>query len=398
MLFPLISLVALSCVISDKIKIYFPDRNERQEYLEVYSRHPRPSVKLNQTSFGGGGELGSIGNPIKVLFWNGNMGFNQDDEIESQIVDFNRDPSWTSDCPVDCLLTNRRGALGDVHIVVYADLVDKDSKKQLKTHQMAAILAKSPVMYYQENELLKGDFLISFNKDADIRFDESYWGIIGASIMNETSLDTMQGELVKNNPKDVWLGKGIIGKIPTLKDRYNATIGLFLEDCISFDGALAKGYVQEFARYFNVHSYGTCLRDAPTNINARDYRQVIETMRKYRFVLIIEHTRVDDYLSPQIYFALVAGAIPIYLGAPNISSRFTLPNIVYNVGNMTPKQLADDLYGKRYDEEFFTKYHWWRGKGVVPFPTENSLTRRGPNSIPCEICKWYESKLHQNNN
>lgn len=383
--------MAISIVACNKSKIYFPDRNQRREYLQVYSRHPRPFTNIDLPK--AAGELGSIGNPIKVLFWNGNMGFNGDDEIEEQIVDFERDPSWTSECAVDCILTNKRAALDNVHVVVYTDLVDKNSKKQLKKHQKAAILARNPVMYYQENELLKGDFLISFNEEADIRFDESFWGIIGAAILNQTSLDVMRGELVKNDPKGIWTSKGLVGKMPSIADRYNATIGLFLEDCISFDAAMAKQYVQEFSRYFNIHSYGTCLKSSPTEINARDARQVIETMQKYRFVLILEHTRVDDFLSPQIYYALVAGAIPIYLGAPNISEKFTQPNVVYNVGNMTPKQLADDLNEKRYDDEFFKKFHWWRGKGVVPFSTENALIRRGPNSVPCEICKYYKNHI-----
>ena len=44
----------------------------------------------------------------------------------------------------------------------------------------------------------------------------------------------------------------------------------------------------------------------------------IEIMRHYKFVIAFENAIANDYVTEKFYNPLYAGAIPIYLGAPNV--------------------------------------------------------------------------------
>ena len=74
-----------------------------------------------------------------------------------------------------------------------------------------------------------------------------------------------------------------------------------------------------------VDSYGQCLRNRAFNssvehgfFGAGTYLQKHQAARGYPFVVAMENTEIPDYVTEKVYDALFAGAIPIYLGAPNI--------------------------------------------------------------------------------
>lgn len=391
----LLSLFALLLLVNASttpLKDLFPDRNERQKYLKEFALKKGRAIKSSSTT--PATRIGTLGNPIKLLFWNADLGFGNGE------VDFGRDPSWTMDCPVDCLLMNRREALDEAHVVVYTDLADKRSLAKLNREwQRSVVYARTPVMYYQERELSRADWLVSFNNEAHVRADLSHQAIL-AALYAANRLDLMQEELLRNDPADLWTRLGLLGRMPTLEGRMNNTVAVFLEDCISFDGARAKRFVEELQKQFSVHTYGACFRGSnslgvpPNEVNVRDPLQVVERMKSYRFVLVLEHTRVDNYVTEQLYYALAAGAIPIYVGAPNIKSLLTSDlDVIMNVdGGMSARDLAYELHGRKADDEHWQRFQWWRGKGHFPFSTRRAVTQR-TDSVPCQICKLYKHHL-----
>jgi hypothetical protein len=74
----------------------------------------------------------------------------------------------------------------------------------------------------------------------------------------------------------------------------------------------------------------------------KDTRPTYEIMSEHTFVLIIENTNADGYVSEKIYDAWVAGCIPIYYG--NINDNYNISNNMYiNLKNYTPETLYSFL-------------------------------------------------------
>ena len=44
----------------------------------------------------------------------------------------------------------------------------------------------------------------------------------------------------------------------------------------------------------------------------------VKILEQYAFSVILENANLEDYVTEKVWQALLAGSVPIYLGAPNI--------------------------------------------------------------------------------
>lgn len=56
--------------------------------------------------------------------------------------------------------------------------------------------------------------------------------------------------------------------------------------------------------------------------------EAIELYRSFRFVIAFENSRIDGYLTEKLLTAYLAGAVPVYLGAPDVASFFNLLSMI----------------------------------------------------------------------
>jgi alpha(1,3/1,4) fucosyltransferase len=89
------------------------------------------------------------------------------------------------------------------------------------------------------------------------------------------------------------------------------------------------------------------------------YKGVIEdkisTIRNYRFSLSIENTyKTNGYITEKIFDCFIAGVVPIYLGADNISKYVPSNTFIDYKLFDTPNQLFDYIDNLNYDE--WSKY------------------------------------------
>lgn len=59
----------------------------------------------------------------------------------------------------------------------------------------------------------------------------------------------------------------------------------------------------------------------PTQPDENYYDSAVANYHGYKFVLVAEHDRKDGYVTEKIFNAMLAGAVPIYFGAPDIESH-----------------------------------------------------------------------------
>ncbi len=76
-------------------------------------------------------------------------------------------------------------------------------------------------------------------------------------------------------------------------------------------------YVAELMRHLPVDCYGACHRNR-TLADDDGQAAKLATIARYRFTLAFENSIARDYVTEKFYDALIAGSVPVVLGAPNV--------------------------------------------------------------------------------
>eukprot|EP00937_MAST-01D_sp_MAST-1D-sp2_P006289 g6289.t1 len=104
-----------------------------------------------------------------------------------------------------------------------------------------------------------------------------------------------------------------------------ARVAAFVSNC---NTPVRHAVLEMLMRMLPVDSYGQCLRNANFSaanpvehgyFGAQTYLQKHRAARRYPFVVAMENTELFDYVTEKVFDAYYAGAVPIYLGAPNIA-------------------------------------------------------------------------------
>lgn len=145
-------------------------------------------------------------------------------------------------------------------------------------------------------------------------------------------------------------------------------------------------YLKELMQYIDIESFGALYQNMELE---KDQGWVTKhaTYVRYRFVIAFENAIAKDYVTEKFYDPLLAGAVPIYLGAPNVDDYAPGDNCYINVADFdSPKELA--LYLKRCltDEDEYLKYHRWRNE---PWRKEflDKVRTQQETSVLVRVCR-----------
>ncbi len=117
-----------------------------------------------------------------------------------------------------------------------------------------------------------------------------------------------------------------------------------------------------------VDSYGKCLRNArfpdgtePSGTSSHPASPLVPLMAEYKFVLAFENAQEQDYVTEKFYIPLLAGSVPVYLGAPNAAAFAPDPLSFISVRDFAgPAELAAQLEALGSDPEAYAALHAWR--------------------------------------
>lgn len=105
-------------------------------------------------------------------------------------------------------------------------------------------------------------------------------------------------------------------------DRRRNAVAIFVSRCKK---GLREQVIQGLGKYYPVHSFGKCHRTHHIDsefpmcaaLSGGRYPQKLCVFQQYKYILALDNTRELDYVTEKVYHALIAGAVPIYDGAPN---------------------------------------------------------------------------------
>lgn len=190
-------------------------------------------------------------------------------------------------------------------------------------------------------------------------------------------------------PNSEWWAAAQRGSLPAKTE--SAPVAHFRSAAIDRSGRTA--FAAELARHIGIDAYG---RHNPTRtIEGPDLgRQTkVETIARYRFCLALENSISPDYVTEKIYDPLIAGTVPVYLGAPNVDEFVPANSYVNASAFSSPADLASYLRHLIETPQAYEAYFAWRAN-----PLPECLARRiqGLNaSAECRLVALVHQRMRE---
>jgi hypothetical protein len=125
-------------------------------------------------------------------------------------------------------------------------------------------------------------------------------------------------------------------------------------------------YLIRMMKVLNVHSSGRMIPNMPT-YNYYGHQFILDTISKCKFTVAFENAIAKLYVTEKFYDPLIAGSVPVYLGAPNIADFAPGENCFINAsGWESPESLARYLLEVAQDESLYCNYLEWKEKPFLP--------------------------------
>lgn len=196
-------------------------------------------------------------------------------------------------------------------------------------------------------------------------------------------------------------------RVPDIATKMNQSLILFASSrCVDHRDA----FVTELMKYLPVVSTGKCLHNAEEKVlhpecynlpkkpgqTAQDAMALgkICTMNNYRFMLCLENTLTDDYVTEKLLWTWVADTVPIYRGARN--SRDYAPNVHSYINAYdfsSPRELAEYIKLVGNNPKLYEEFFQWRTRGQEEKFRE--VQARRWDRSHCNICEYVAEHVGQ---
>lgn len=168
---------------------------------------------------------------------------------------------------------------------------------------------------------------------------------------------------------------------PPGRKRPNHLINSFVSSNVNHSKRLE--FLAELNRHVDVHAYGSIGYNRKLTED-RGRASKLKAIAGYKFTIAFENSIAEDYVTEKFYDPLLAGSVPVYLGAPNVAEFAPGEHCYIDVKDFSdPKALAAYLQHLDSDDEAYNAYHTWRQKPLLP-AFEAKMERRRKTGHPFE--------------
>jgi Glycosyltransferase family 10 (fucosyltransferase) C-term/Fucosyltransferase, N-terminal len=154
-----------------------------------------------------------------------------------------------------------------------------------------------------------------------------------------------------------------------------------------FDLSGRGRYAFELMKYVKVDSYGRMLRNRELSDGSGQEGR-LATLARYKFTLAFENSIAPDYVTEKFFDPLIAGSVPVYLGAPNVTDFAPGDRCFIDVTEFAgPAAVAARLNALAQDDDAYAEYLSWKASGLRPEfralldPLRNSAFSRLCNAL-----------------
>ena len=178
-------------------------------------------------------------------------------------------------------------------------------------------------------------------------------------------------------------------KSPAQEKKAGKIVNAFISSSHDRSGRVA--YLKKLMEHIVVHSYGNLFQNKLIQ-NDTGHASKMETLAEYKFSLAFENAIAPDYVTEKFYDPLIAGSVPVYLGAPNISDFAPGDKCFINVSEWeNPETLAEYLLFASRNESEYQSYFDWKTKPFHPYFL--ALLDRQKEHVFVRLCKKIDEIL-----
>ncbi|GHT84512.1 alpha-1,3-fucosyltransferase [Bacteroidia bacterium] len=125
-------------------------------------------------------------------------------------------------------------------------------------------------------------------------------------------------------------------------------------------------YLKELMKHIPIDSFGRLFHNKDV-ANDTGYLTKQKILSGYKFVISFENAIYDDYVTEKFYDPLLAGSIPVYLGAPNIDVFSPGENAFVDVRKYSdPAELAMVLREYCQKKDSLDYFYEWKQNNLNP--------------------------------
>jgi hypothetical protein len=130
----------------------------------------------------------------------------------------------------------------------------------------------------------------------------------------------------------------------------------------SYDRSGRNRWLLELIRRTKVASYGSVMPTVPKPRSVATREDRLAVSSRHKFTLAFENSIAVDYVTDKLFDVLVAGSVPVYLGAPNVADFAPAPHSYIDVNDFSgPDELASYInHLDRHNEEYEAYLAWKR--------------------------------------
>jgi Glycosyltransferase family 10 (fucosyltransferase) C-term/Fucosyltransferase, N-terminal len=270
------------------------------------------------------------------------------------------------DCPGECelLIGDQYLARADAVVFHIPTLDDPFTLSKPRSQVWIAFSMESDVNYPRLRDpsfMAAFDYTMTYRRDSDI--PRGYFGTWLPPLLLQPA-----------RPKDA-----------TAPAVYFASSG--------YNQSRRHNYVRALMRLMGVHSYGKVLRNRQLD-HDEGRRTKLATIARYKFTLAFENSITRDYVTEKLCDPLIAGSVPVYLGAPNVEEFAPGDHCYINVADYHgPKHLAEYLLRLDAQPEKYDEYLAWKQKELRPNFLE-MIQSQSP-SATCQLCALLRARLQE---
>lgn len=157
----------------------------------------------------------------------------------------------------------------------------------------------------------------------------------------------------------------------------------------SVDRSGRNHYLDELARRLDLHRYGRLgNREIANDQGGVSKRALAST---YKFTIAFENAIAKDYVTEKFYDPLLAGSVPVYLGAPNVHEYAPAEHCYIDTADFSgPAELADYLLELDRDDAAYSRYLNWRDRPRLP--AFRALCERNAGTVFERLCLALEER------
>lgn len=124
-------------------------------------------------------------------------------------------------------------------------------------------------------------------------------------------------------------------------------------------------YLSELMEYLPIDSYGSWRRNCVLDED-KGYLTKLDIIKQYKFTIAFENAISQDYVTEKFFEPLIAGSVPVYLGAPNIDRFSPGEHTFVDVKDYdSPRSLASEIMKCCQDRLKYDAFLEWKKKPLT---------------------------------